>query len=46
MNIREKLNARLARFSPITMYAIGLIDGAILTTGAFVAGFLISKVTQ
>jgi hypothetical protein len=46
MNIRAKLTARLSRFSPLTMYAIGLVDGAILTTVAFVAGFLISKVTH
>lgn len=46
MNIRAKLDARLSRFSPTTVYVVGLIDGAILVSAAVFLGYLVSKVTH
>lgn len=46
MNIRAKLDSRLSRLSPITVYLVGIGDGLVLAVLAFGAGFLVSKVAQ
>lgn len=46
MNIVQKLNTRLSRFSPTTIYLIGIGDALILVSLASLAGFLFSKLSQ
>jgi hypothetical protein len=46
MNLIARLNTRLSRFSPTTIYLVGIGDGLILVSLAAFAGFIFSKVTQ
>lgn len=46
MNIVQKLNTRLSRFSPTTIYLVGVGDALILVSLAAFAGFIFSKVAQ
>lgn len=46
MQIRALLDSRLSRFSPTTVYLVGVGDGLILVALVFLAGFIISKVTH
>jgi hypothetical protein len=46
MNLIARLNTRLSRFSPTTIYLVGIGDALILVTAAYFLGLVFSKVTQ